>query len=76
VKDPKAKKFTSIAYIDVLKKGLAVMDSTAISLCMDNNLPIMVFSLMKSGNIRKILEGKKIGTLVTGGSPHAKRGKS
>ena len=76
VKDSGAKKFPGITYIDVLKKRLKVMDSTAISLCMDNNLPIMVFSLMKSGNIRKILEGKKIGTLVTGGSPHAKRGKS
>jgi len=76
VKDSEAKKFPGITYIDVLKKRLKVMDSTAISLCMDNNLPIMVFSLMKSGNIRKILEGKKIGTLVTGGAPHAKRGKS
>ena len=76
VKDHDAKKIPAITYIDVLKKGLKVMDSTAISLCMDNNLPIMVFSLMKSGNIRKILEGKKIGTTVTGGTPHAKRGKS
>jgi uridylate kinase len=76
VKDPDAKKIPDITYMDVLKKGLKVMDSTAISLCMDNNLPIMVFSLMKSGNIRKILEGKKIGTTVTGGTPHAKRGKS
>jgi len=76
VKDSGARKFPGITYIDVLKKRLKVMDSTAISLCMDNNLPIMVFSLMKSGNIRKVLEGKKIGTLVTGGSPHAKRGKS
>ena len=76
VKDPKAKKFPEITYIDVLKKGLKVMDSTAISLCMDNNLPIKVFSLMKSGNIKKILQGKKIGTLVKGGTPHAKRGKS
>jgi len=75
VKDSGARKFPGITYLDVLKKRLKVMDSTAISLCMDNNLPIMVFSLMKSGNIRKILEGKKIGTLVTGGPPHAKRGK-
>lgn len=76
VKDPSAKKFTEITYIDVLKKGLKVMDSTAISLCMDNNLPIRVFSLMKHGNIKKILEGKKIGTEVKGGVPHAERGKS
>ncbi|MBI5408450.1 MAG: UMP kinase [Nitrospirae bacterium] len=75
MKDPDAKRFSEITYIDVLKKGLKVMDSTAISLCMDNNLPIIVFSLMKSGNIRKILEGKKIGTVVKGGTPHAERGK-
>jgi uridylate kinase len=66
VKNPRAKKYSEISYIDVLKKGLKVMDSTAISLCMDNNLPITVFSLMKKGNIKKVLEGKKIGTLVRG----------
>jgi uridylate kinase len=76
IKDPAAKKFAEITYIDVLKKGLRVIDSTAISLCMDNNLPIRVFSLMKRGNIRKILEGKKVGTEVKGGVPHAKRDKS
>ncbi len=75
MKDSSAKKFSNISYIDVLNKGLRVMDSTAISLCMENNLPIMVFSMMKSGNIRKILEGKKVGTLVKGGGPYAKRGK-
>lgn len=64
VKDPKAKKFPEIKYIDVLKKGLEVMDSTAISLCMDNNLPIIVFSLRKKGNIKKILRGEKIGTVI------------
>ncbi|MBI5665958.1 MAG: UMP kinase [Nitrospirae bacterium] len=67
VKNPLAKKFLDITYMDVLKKGLKVMDSTAISLCMDNNLPIMVFGLMKKGNIRRVLEGKKVGTLVKGG---------
>jgi uridylate kinase len=66
VKDPTAKKYDSVSYIDVLKKGLTIMDSTAISLCMDNNLPIVVFNLRGKGNIRKILEGKKIGTLVRG----------
>ncbi len=66
VKNPRAKKYSEISYIDVLKKGLKVMDSTAISLCMDNNLPITVFSLMKKGNIKKVLEGRKIGTLVRG----------
>lgn len=64
VKNPKAKKFPGIKYIDVLKKGLEVMDSTAISLCMDNNLPIIVFSLRKKGNIKKILRGEKIGTVI------------
>jgi len=74
VKNPLAKKFTDITYMDVLKKGLKVMDSTAISLCMDNNLPIIVFGLMKKGNIRQVLEGKKVGTLVKGGgNPYAKR---
>jgi uridylate kinase len=66
MKDPSAKKYHTITYIDVLKKGLSIMDSTAISLCMDNNLPIMVFNLRGRGNIRKIIEGKKIGTLVRG----------
>ena len=63
-KDPKAKRFKEIKYIDVLKKGLKVMDSTAISLCMDNNLPILVFDLSKPGNIKRAVLGEKIGTLV------------
>ncbi|KPK01008.1 MAG: uridylate kinase [Nitrospira bacterium SG8_35_4] len=67
VKNPAARKFSEISYIDVLNKGLKVMDSTAISLCMDNKLPIIVFNLMKKNNIRKTLEGKKIGTIVKGG---------
>lgn len=75
VKHPSAIKYTDITYMDVLKKGLKVMDSTAISLCMDNNMPIMVFSLMERGNIRKVLTGKKVGTLVTGGDAHGKRSK-
>lgn len=66
MKDPSAKKYQTVTYIDVLKQGLSIMDSTAISLCMDNNLPIVVFNLRDKGNIRKILEGKKIGTLVRG----------
>ena len=66
VKNPKAKKFTELTYIDVLKKGLGVMDSTAISLCMDNNLPIVVFSLKGKRNIRKLIEGKRIGPIVRG----------
>jgi uridylate kinase len=66
MKDPSAKRFDKVTYIEVLKKGLSIMDSTAISLCMDNNLPIVVFNLRGKSNIRKILEGKKIGTLVRG----------
>jgi uridylate kinase len=66
VKDPRAKKYVTIGYIDVLKKGLAVMDSTAISLCMDNNLPIVVFNVRGKGNIRNIVQGKTVGTLVRG----------
>lgn len=66
MKDPNAKKYSALTYIEVLKKGLAVMDSTSISLCMDNRLPIVVFDLKGKGNIRKILKGKKVGTLVRG----------
>ena len=62
VKD--ARMFDRISYMDVLKKGLKVMDSTAISLCKDNNLPIVVFNLNKRGNIRRVVTGEKIGSLV------------
>jgi len=63
VKD--AKKFTQITYMEVLKQGLKVMDSTAISLCKDNNLPIIIFNLNQHGNIRKVITGEKIGSLVS-----------
>lgn len=67
--DPKkhknAKRFTKLRYMDILKKGLKVMDATAISLCMDNNLPIIVFDLMKHGNIQRVVTGQNIGTLVS-----------
>ena len=59
-----AKKFEKLKYIDVLKKGLKVMDATAISLCMDNKLPIVVFNLTKEGNIKRVVQGAKIGTVV------------
>ncbi|MCX5698571.1 MAG: UMP kinase [Candidatus Omnitrophica bacterium] len=62
VKD--ARKFTQLKYIDVLKKGLKVMDATAISLCMDNKLPIVVFNLNRVGNIKRVILGEKIGTVV------------
>ncbi|MCI0468706.1 MAG: UMP kinase [Nitrospirae bacterium] len=64
VKNPKAKKYDKISYIDVLKNRLKIMDSTAITLCMDNNLPIIVFSINKAGNFLNIMKGKRIGTIV------------
>ncbi|HYL95080.1 MAG TPA: UMP kinase, partial [Terriglobales bacterium] len=60
-----AKKFNHISYMDVLKLGLKVMDSTAISLCKDNNLPIIIFNLNRRGNIKRVLTGEKIGSLVS-----------
>ena len=63
-KNSDAKRYEKITYIEVLKQGLQVMDSTAISLCMDNKLPIMTFDLAKQGNIFKAVVGEKIGTLV------------
>lgn len=63
-KYPDAKRYDKISYIDVLKQGLQVMDSTAISLCMDNKLPIMTFDLAKQGNILKAVQGDSIGTVV------------
>jgi uridylate kinase len=64
LKDPRARKYDTISYRDVLKYNLKVMDSTAITLCMDNNLPIVVFDIKKPGNIQKLLTGKKLGTTV------------
>jgi len=59
-----AKKFTTIKFIDALRKNLRIMDATAISMCMEHQLPIVVFSLMKPGNIKKVVLGEKIGTTV------------
>lgn len=64
MKDKTAKKFSKLRFIDVLKKNLKVMDATAISMCMDNNLPIVVFNLIKEGNIKKAVLGENIGTVV------------
>ncbi len=64
-KDPSAKKFDHLQYIEVLNKRLQVMDATAISLCMDNHLPIIVFDVTKPGNINRVLLGEKIGTKVS-----------
>ena len=63
-KNPDAVKFDSITYIDVLNKGLGVMDTTATSLCMDNKMPIRVFGLSEPENIKRVLQGEEIGTLV------------
>jgi len=62
-----ARKFDELSYIEVLNRKLKVMDSAAISLCMDNNLPIIVFNLMEKGNIKRVVSGESIGTLVSGG---------
>jgi len=64
VKNPDAKMFKNISYIDLLTRSLKVMDSTAITLCRDNFLPIIVFNMQKKGNIRGVVCGKKIGTYV------------
>lgn len=64
VKDPNAKRFDVLTYMDVIRYSLKVMDSTAITLCMDNNLPIVVFNIKKPDNLRKIILGEKIGSIV------------
>jgi uridylate kinase len=64
--DPNAVKYDELSYLDVIKEGLAVMDSTASSLCMDNNIPLIVFSIMEEGNIKRAVMGEKIGTIVRG----------
>ena len=63
-KNPKAKRFREITYLDCLQKQLRVMDSTAFSLCLDNKMPIIVFDLFKPHNIRNVVLGKRVGTLV------------
>ncbi len=65
-KDPNAVKFSRLTYIEVLKKGLQVMDATSTSLCMDNNLPIIVFDVTTCGNVKKVVFGEEIGTIVKG----------
>ena len=64
IKDPKAKKFETLSYMDVIRNSLKVMDSTAIILCMDNNLPIVVFNIKKPDSLRRIILGEKIGSIV------------
>lgn len=64
LKDPSAVRFKEITYFDVLQKGLRVMDTTAISLCMENAIPIIVYDLRKAGNLRRLVHGEPIGTIV------------
>lgn len=64
-KDPKAKKFEKISFGEVITRRLKVMDSTAFTMCMENNMPLIVFDMNKSGNLKKLIEGERIGTLVT-----------
>ncbi len=65
-KDSQAVKYRSLTYIDVLRKGLQVMDATAVSLCMDNSLPIVVFDVTTGGNVKRVVFGEEIGTIVKG----------
>jgi uridylate kinase len=62
--DPTATKYDEISYLKVLERGLTVMDATAISLCMDNKLPIIVFNLRTPGNLRRVIMGEPVGTTV------------
>jgi uridylate kinase len=68
LREPGATRFERLTYLEVLQRNLKVMDSTAISMCMDNSLPIIVFNLRKPGNIKKAVTGEPIGTLVEGGA--------
>jgi uridylate kinase len=67
-KNPKAKRFDELSYLDVINRNLQVMDLTAVTLCRENNIPIMVFNMLEQGNIVKAVCGARIGTIVRGGS--------
>ena len=68
IRDPTATKFQRLDYLEVLNRGIEVMDSTALTLCMDNGMPIVVFDLLKEGNMERVVSGDPIGTLVATGS--------
>ncbi len=68
VKNKDASKFSELTYMEILKKGLKIMDATSISLCMEGNIPIVVFDLFEKGNIEKVIRGEKIGTIVRSGT--------
>lgn len=63
-KNPEAKKFDTLSYMDILNNGFGVMDNTAVTLCMDNNVPIQVMKLMEEDNIKKVILGEKVGTVI------------
>ena len=64
-KNAKAKRYTRLSYLEALQKQLKVMDATAFSLCMDNHMPIIVFDIFREHNLRRVVMGDKVGTLVT-----------
>lgn len=64
MKDPGARKFSELTFFEVIEKGLKIMDSTAVTLCMDNNLPLIVFNVKEKENIRKVLTGEHVGTVI------------
>ena len=66
MKDKSARKYKELKFMDVLKNGIKVMDAAAISLCMENQIPIIVFNMLEMGNIKRVLCGEKIGTIVRG----------
>jgi uridylate kinase len=70
VKHPEARRFAQVSYLDALNKGLKVMDATAISLCMDNRLPIIVFSMNEAGTFQRVLNGEPVGTVVNDEATH------
>jgi uridylate kinase len=66
--NPNAVRYRELTYLDVLSQKLKVMDSTAISLCMDNDLPVLVFNMLEAGNLKRAMLGEPIGTVVRGGT--------
>ncbi len=62
--DPNAERYETLSYLDILKQGIKVMDATAVSLCMDNSLPILVYNLTKPGYLKRIVQGEKLGSLI------------
>jgi uridylate kinase len=63
-RDPKARRFDELTYMDVLKDGLRIMDGTAITMCMENRLPVVVFNLFEEGNLERVVKGENLGTRI------------